>query len=89
MTSTVFVTDAWRAAQEPDALTEALSRGHQITTLITQATTLIDRACTSVEAIIENTTLRCQPILDQLAGETDRLELVLARLRATSKVVTL
>lgn len=87
MTSTVFITDAWRAAQEPDALTEALTRGQRITTLLTQATTLIDRASQSVEAIIANTTLRCQPILAQLAGETDRLELVLMRLRAAKRAV--
>ncbi|MGH3772709.1 MAG: hypothetical protein ACRDRW_15160 [Pseudonocardiaceae bacterium] len=87
MTSTVFITDAWRAAQEPDALTEALTRGQRITTLLTQATTLIERASHSMETIIENTTLRCQPILDQLAGETDRLELVLMRLRAAKRAV--
>ena len=87
MTSTVFIPDAWRAAQEPDALTEALKRGQRITTLLTQAAILIDRASQSVEAIIENTLLRCQPILDQLAGETDRLELVLTRLRAAKKEV--
>lgn len=87
MTSTVFIPDAWRAAQEPDAISEALARGEQITTLVTQAVTLIDRASQSVEAIMENTTLRCQPILAQLAGETDRLELVLMRLRAAKRAV--
>ena len=87
MTSTVFITDAWRTAQEPDALSEALTRGEQIIALVTQAATLIDRASQGVEAIIENTTLRCQPILDQLASEVDRLTPVLTRLRAARKAV--
>lgn len=87
MTSTVFIPDAWRTAQEPDAIAEALARGEQITSLLTRATTLVERASQSVEAIIENATLRCQPILAQLAGETDRLELVLARLRAAKRAV--
>lgn len=84
VTTNVFVPDAWRAAQEPEAITEALSMGEHITTLATQAITLIDRACHNVESIIENTTLRCQPILDQLASEIDRLTPILTRLRAAA-----
>jgi hypothetical protein len=87
VTSTVFITDAWRAVQEPNAMSEALARGEQIIALVTQAATLIDRASQSMEAIIENTTLRCQPILDQLASEVDRLTPVLMRLRAAHKAV--
>lgn len=82
MAATVFTPDAWRTAQEPEAITEALTRGKHITALLTQAITLIDRASLNVETIIENTTLRCQPILDQLANEVDRLTPILARLRA-------
>lgn len=81
------MTDAWRAAQEPHSLTEALARGERITTLVTQATALINRACQRVEAIIENTTPRCQPIVDQLGSEVDRLTPVLARLRAAKRAV--
>jgi hypothetical protein len=85
MATNVFVPDAWRAAQEPEAITEALIMGNHILDVLNQATTLIDRACHNVEAIIDNTTLRCQPILNQLANEVDRLTPVLTRLRAAAK----
>jgi hypothetical protein len=79
--------DAWRTAQEPEANTDALTTGEHLTDLLTQATTLIERACHNVETIIEDTTLRCQPILDQLASEIDRLTPILTRLRAAKKAV--
>lgn len=87
MTTNVFIPDAWRAAQEPDAITEAVRMGEQITTLLAQAATLIERACQNVEAIIENTNRGCQQILDQLTHETTRLTPVLSRLRAATKAV--
>lgn len=82
-----YTTDAWRAAQQPDAIAEAIKFGEQITELLTQAAGLIDRACQDMDSIIENTTLRCQVILDRLTGETDRLASALTRLRAAHKAV--
>jgi hypothetical protein len=87
MTTNVFIPDAWRAAQEPDAITEAVRIGEQITTLLVQAATLIERAFQNVDSIIENTNLGCQQILDQLTRETNRLAPVLYRLRAAAKAV--
>ncbi|MGH3707894.1 MAG: hypothetical protein ACRDRQ_07255 [Pseudonocardiaceae bacterium] len=82
-----YATDAWRAAQNPEAIAEAVTIGEQIVELLTQAADLVERACLDVDSIIENANLRCQVILVRLAGETDRLEPVLARLRAASKAV--
>jgi F0F1-type ATP synthase membrane subunit b/b' len=87
MTTNVFIPDAWRAAQEPEAITEAVRIGEQITTLLAQAAILIERACQNVEAIIENANLGCQQILDRLTRETTRLTPVLSRLRAANKAV--
>lgn len=83
-----YSTDAWRAAQEPDAIAEAIKFGEQITELLTQAAGLIDNACHDVEEIIDNAPRRCRIILDQLTSETDRLTRALTRLRAAHKVVT-
>lgn len=85
--TTWYASDAWRAAQRPDAIKEAAEIGEQIITLLTQATTLVERARDDVDSIVHNATLRCQAILDQLAGERDRLEPALTRLRAASKAV--
>lgn len=82
-----YSTDAWRAAQEPDAIAEAIKFGEQITELLTQAASLIDRACQDMDSIIENTTPRCRIILDQLTDEADRLTSALTRLRAAHKAV--
>lgn len=80
--------DAWRGAQAHEAITEAIKLGDQIIDLLNHATTLVERACVDVEEIIDNAHRRCQPILDRLTGETDRLEPILTRLRAAgSKAV--
>jgi hypothetical protein len=80
--------DAWRGVQEHEAITEAVRVGERIIDLLNQATTLVECACLNVQAIIDNAHLRCQPILAQLARETDRLEPVLARLQAASRKQT-
>jgi hypothetical protein len=85
--TTWYTSDAWRAAHHPDAIKEATEIGEQIITLLTQATTLVERACDDVDSIVHNATLRCQAIIDRLIGETDRLEPALTRLRAASKAV--
>lgn len=83
-----YTTNAWRAAQEPDAIAEAVKIGEQIIELLTQGASLIERACQDVDSIIENATLRGQVILDRLAVETNRLESALTRLRAANRAVT-
>lgn len=82
-----YTTDAWRAAQEPDAIAEAITIGEQIRDLLTHAAGLIEHACQDVDSIIEDATLRCQVILDRLTGEAHRLEPTLTRLRAANKAV--
>lgn len=82
-----YTTDAWRAAQEPEAIARAVEIGEQIADLLTGAAGLIERACQNVDSIVDNAVLRCQVILDRLAGEADRLAPVLTRLRAASKAV--
>lgn len=81
------VSGAWRAGQQPDALSEAIKVGEQITDLLEEAATLVQRACQQVDAIIDTASLRCQAILDQIAREAARLTPVLTRLRAASKAV--
>ena len=82
-----YTTDAWRAAQEPDAIAEAIKIGEQISDLLTQAAGLIERACQDVDSIIADATLRCRVILDRLTAEEHRLEPPLTRLRAANKAV--
>lgn len=81
------IINAWRGAQKPDAIAQALKIGEQITDLLTEATTLVQRARWSVDLIIEDAYTRCQEILNRLADEADRLAPVLLRLRAASKAV--
>jgi hypothetical protein len=83
-----YMTDAWRAAQEPDAISEAIKTGEQIITLLTQTAALVERAYKDVDLIIEDATIRCEAIVDRLTGETNRLAPVLARLRAARKAVS-
>lgn len=83
----VFVADAWRAGQEPEAIADAITIGEYITDLITEAAALIKRACQDAYPIIENAILRCQMIVDRLIRETDRLGTVLRRLRAADRAV--
>jgi hypothetical protein len=83
----VFVTDAWRTGQEPEAIADAITLGDYITDLITEAATLIKRACQDVDPIIKTATLRCQMIVDRLIRETDLLGTVLRRLRAADRAV--
>lgn len=85
----MFTADAWRAGQEPEAIADAITVGDYITDLITEAAALIKHACQNVDSIIENALLRCQAIVDRLMDETDRLELVLRRLRAADRAVIL
>lgn len=77
---------AWRVAQQPEAIAEAVRIGEQVSDLLTQAARLVHSACRDVDPLVESTHLRCQAILDQLTGETDRLLPVLRRLRAARAV---
>lgn len=82
-----FVADAWRAGQEPEAIADAIKVGEYITDLITEAATLIKRACQNVDLIVESAIPRCQMIVDRLIRETDHLGTVLRRLRAAERAV--
>lgn len=82
-----YIPDAWRAGQEPEAITEALKIGEQIIGLLIQAVTLIEQARQDVYLIIDNAAVRCQVIVDQLMRERARLAPVLTRLRAASRAV--
>lgn len=82
-----YTTGAWRAAQEPEAIAQAVEIGEQIADLLTEAAGLIERAGQDVDSIVDNAVPRCQMILDRLTGEADRLAPVLTRLRAASKAV--
>jgi hypothetical protein len=79
---------AWRAAQHPEAITEAITMGEQVSDLLTHAARMVRSACQDVDTLVDHTPLRCQVILDRLAGETDRLTPMLRRLRAAAKAVT-
>jgi hypothetical protein len=81
------IIDAWHAAQEPDAIIQAIKVGEQITDLLAEAAILIRRARWDVDVVIEGTYIRCQELLRRLADETDRLISALLRLRAASKAV--
>jgi hypothetical protein len=82
-----YVIDAWHAAQEPDAIIQAIRIGEQITDLLAEAAILIRRARWGVDVVIEGAYIRCQELLRRLADETDRLISALLRLRAASKAV--
>jgi hypothetical protein len=82
-----YTADAWRAALNPDAITEAVTIGEQIIELLTQTIGLVEHACADVDLIIENTRPRCQVILNGLYGQADRLDPVLVRLRSAGKAV--
>jgi hypothetical protein len=82
------VVDAWHTGGQPEAIVEAIKVGEQITDLLTQAATLVQRACREVDSIVDNASLRCQTILDQIAREAARLRPMLTRLRAASKAVS-
>lgn len=86
--TTWYTGEAWRAAHHPDAIKQAADIGEHIITLLTQVTTLVQRACDDVDSIVHNATLRCHAIIDQLSRETDRLQPALTRLRAASKAAT-
>ena len=81
------VIDAWHAAHQPNAITQALTIGEQITDLLIEATTLVQRARWNTDSIIEDAYIRCQAILDRLTDEANKLAPVLIRLRAASKAV--
>lgn len=87
MKSTCSVSGAWRTGRQPEAITEAIKVGEQITDLLEEAATLVQRACQQVDSIIDTASLRCQVILDQIAREAARLTPVLTRLRAAGKAV--
>lgn len=87
MGSSIHVVDAWRIAQEPDAISEAIGIGHQISDFISQARSEIERACHDMTPIIEHTHRQCQEILDQLAREAHRIAPVLTRLQAINQAV--
>jgi len=86
-TTNWYTPDAWRTGQEPDAIMEALAMGEQVMGLLVQAAILIEEACQNVTPIIDNTTVRCQVIVDQLAREIARMVPILIRLRAASGAV--
>jgi hypothetical protein len=79
-----YTADAWRAALNPDAITEAATIGEQIIELLTQTIGLVEHACADVDLIFEN---RCQVILNGLYGQADRLDPVLSRLRSAGRAV--
>lgn len=81
------VMEAWRIAQRPDAIVEAIEIGEQIIDLLIDATVLMQRASQDVDPIVHNASVRCQMIVDQLTRETQRLAPILWRLRAASKAV--
>lgn len=87
MKTSWYVTDAWRAGQEPEAIREALRMGEQVIGLFIQAATLIEESCRNVYLIIEDAAVRCQMIVDQLMREIVRLAPILARLQAASRAV--
>jgi hypothetical protein len=87
MTSSIHVVDAWRIAQEPDAIIEAIVIGQQISDLISQARSEVEQACHDVTPIIEHAHRQCQGILDQLAREAHRVAPVLTRLHAINQAV--
>jgi hypothetical protein len=87
-TANWYLADAWRAALNPDAITEAVTIGEQIIELLAQTIGLVERACADVNPIIENTHPRCKVILDGLHGQANRLDPALARLRSAGKAVT-
>jgi hypothetical protein len=82
------VVDAWHTGGQPEAIMEAIKVGEQITDLLNEAATLVQRACGEVDSIVDNASLRCQTILDQITREATRLTPVLTRLRAASKAVS-
>ncbi len=87
MSNNIHVIDAWRIAQEPEAILEAIVIGQQITDFIGQARGEIERACHDMAPIIEHTRRQCQGILDQLAREAHRVAPVLTRLQAINQAV--
>lgn len=89
MSNNIHVVDAWRIAQEPDAIIEAIVIGEQISDFISQARSEVERACHDMTPIIEHTHCQCQQILDQLAREARRVAPVLTRLQAINQAVAL
>ncbi|MGH9961452.1 MAG: hypothetical protein ACREBC_30705 [Pyrinomonadaceae bacterium] len=87
MGSSIHVVDAWRIAQEPDAILEAIVTGQQISDFISQARSEVERACHEMTPIIEHTHRQCQGILEQLAREARRIAPVLTRLQAINEAV--
>jgi hypothetical protein len=87
MSNNIHVVDAWRIAQEPDAILEAIVIGQQITDFIGQARGEIERACHDMTPIIEHTHRQCHAILDQLAREAHRIALMLTRLQVMNQAV--
>ena len=83
-----YMSLAWRVAQQPDAIAEAVRTGEQVNDLLTHAARLVHRACRDVDPLVESASLRCQVILDRLTGQTDRLIPVLRRLRAAKAVTS-
>lgn len=83
-----YTSAAWRVAAHPEAITEALRTGEQVHDLLTRAARMVDSACLEVSCAVEHAPLRCQVILDRLAGETDHLIPVLRRLRAAQAVTS-
>jgi hypothetical protein len=87
MSTNIHVVDAWRIAQEPDAIIEAMVIGEEISDFISQARSEVERACHDMTPIIEHTHRQCQGILDQLAREARRVTPVLTRLQAINQAV--
>jgi hypothetical protein len=85
--ATLLVTDAWRAAQQPEAIAEAITLGEQIASLLTGAGMLIDFACQDVTPIVPSAVLRSQVIVGRIIREMHRLTPVVSRLRAAGGVM--
>jgi predicted HAD superfamily Cof-like phosphohydrolase len=83
-----YTSAAWRVAHHPEAITEAVRMGEQISDLLTQATRLLHSARREADHITQYTPLRYQAIQDRLTGEIDRLVPLLRRLRAAGAVTT-
>ena len=83
-----YTSAAWRVAHHPEAITEAVRMGEQVSNLLTQATCLLHSARREADRIAEYTPLRCQAIQNRLTGEINRLAPILRRLRAAGAVTT-
>ncbi|MGH3937411.1 MAG: hypothetical protein ACRDTG_02055 [Pseudonocardiaceae bacterium] len=86
--SSIYVIDAWRMAQEPQAIAEAVAIGQEIHDLFTEVSAEIKQACQDAAPLVEHAQQQCQHILDQITAETQRLAPILTQLRVIGQAVT-